>query len=115
MAGSFFLYFFQFCLFLAVLGLCSWAGFSPVAVRRDHSSCGAQGPSLPAEHGLEGAQASVAAACGCSSHGVWAQQSWHAGAVVMVYGLCCSAVCGIFLDSGTAATSAALAGRFFTH
>ena len=47
------------------------------------SCCGAQTP---------GAQASV----------VVAQFPWlqHAGAVVLVHGLSCSAVCGIFLDQG---------------
>ena len=36
------LFFFNFCLFLAVLGLCCWVGFSRVVMSGGYSSCGAQ-------------------------------------------------------------------------
>ena len=66
-------------------------------------SCGERGCSLAAvqgllimgtsaaEHGLPGAQASVAAAAGL----------WCTGLVAVTHGLSCSAACGIFPDQGS--------------
>ena len=112
-------FFKKFYLFLAVLGprCCMWA----------FSSCGEWGLLIVAVHGLliakaslccraqtVGVQASVVAACrlgscgtcalertGFSGCGVWAQELWLAGSVVVVHGLSCSAACGIFLDQGS--------------
>ena len=47
--------------------------------------------SLVAEHGLQGAQASIVAALSL----------WNMGSVVVACGLSCPAACGIFLDQGS--------------
>ena len=55
-------------------------------------------PPLVAEHGLQGAQASVAAAQGAQE--LWLLWVWSAGSVVAVHRLSCLAACGIVLDQG---------------
>ena len=52
-----------------------------------------------AVHGLLTAVASLVAEHGLQAHGL--QQLWHAGSVVVVHGLSCSAACGIFPDQGS--------------
>ena len=56
-------------------------------------------PPLVAEHGLQGAQASVAAAQGAQE--LWLLWVWSTCSVVVVHRLSCLAACGIFLDQGS--------------
>ena len=77
------------------------AGFSLVAASRGYSSLRCAGFSLQWLLLLR----SIGSRCtGFSSCGSWAQQLWlglqSAGSVVVVYGLSCSAACGIFPDQG---------------
>ena len=88
--------------FLAVLGLhCCTQIFSSFREWGLLSSCGAQASLvvsyLVAEHGLQGAGASVAVAHGS----VFAAPGlWSTGSVVVAHELICSSACGIFLDQG---------------
>ena len=66
--GYFYIQFYLFKLFLTVLGFHCWVGFPLVTVL----GLLFIETSLVAEHGLSGAQASAAAACGLSSCGSWA-------------------------------------------
>ena len=82
-----------FTLCLTVLGLCYCSGFSLVVV----SGLLIVVVSLVVEHRLSGKWASVVAACGLSSCG---SQALSTGSIVVVHGLSCSAICGIFPDQG---------------
>ena len=78
--GYFYVQFYLFDWFLAMLGLHCWAGFSLVTVLRLLLMVA----SLVAEHGLSSVQASAAAACGLRTCGSWApghslSQLWDTG------------------------------------
>ena len=66
---------------------------------RAFSSCSKQGLLFIAVHGLLISVASLVVEHGLQMCGL--QQLWHAGSVVVVHGLSCSAACGIFLDQGS--------------
>ena len=82
------------CLFLAVLGLCCFKGFSLVVVSRDYSSLKCVGFSLwwlPLLQSMGSrAQASVVVVPGLQSTGL----------IAVMQGLSCSAASGIFPDQG---------------
>ena len=83
-----------------MLGLACSGGSSLVAVLRHLTAA----PSLVAETGLSGSEASIAVAPGL----------WSTGAVVMVHGLSFSSACVNLPGPGTEPVSPALAGGFFT-
>ena len=88
-------------LILTVLGLHCCSGFSLVATSPQRLPfCGSVQAShrggFIVEHRLQGAQASMPAACGFSTCGSQAVKCW-----VSSCALSCSAACGIFLDQGS--------------
>ena len=78
-------------LFWAALGLRCCKGFFLVTVSRGAIL-------LVAVHGLHIAVASLVAEHGLLAHRL--QELWHAGSVLVVHGLSCSVVYGVFPDKG---------------
>ena len=90
-------------LFLAVLDLCCWKGFSLVAASGGYFPVAVHRllivlASLVAEHGLQGMQAPVVESCGLSNRGSQAQST---GSIVMVHGIDCPMAYRIFPDQGS--------------
>ena len=98
------------CLFLAVLGLRSFSGFSLVAESEAHSPAAARRrlpavAGLVAEHGLLDTRGPAVEVRGL----------WRTGSAVVVLGLSCSTACGIVRDQGSNPCSCIGGGRILYH